>query len=118
MKTHRYSNKRIGGRAGNGRFQRLSFGAVFGVEANSDTMVCDGCGHQWIPLVKAGICPKCGGQDKHPLPPPEITPEIQTKIDAYREIRRNGFIDPQRVREAVALEGELQPWIKAGLLNG
>ncbi|MCI0392242.1 MAG: zinc ribbon-containing protein [Acidobacteria bacterium] len=114
----RYPNKRIGGRAANGRFTRLTFADVFGVEENADTMVCDNCGHQWIPLVKSGICPKCGGHDKHPVPPPEITPEIQAKIDAYLQIRNGGFIDPRRVHEAVALERELQPWIKAGLIHG
>ncbi len=118
MNKFRYSNKRIGGRASDGRFARLGFADVFGVEANDRKQICDGCGHEWMPLVLSGVCPQCGSQAKHPAPPPEITAEIQAKIDALREIRKDGFIHPLRVGEAIRLERELQPWIKAGLVYG
>lgn len=118
MNKFRYANKRVGGRAANGQFARLGFEDVFGVKPNDQEQICDDCGHCWWPLVLSGKCPKCDSQDKHPVPPPEITPEIQVKIDALREIRKDGFIDPQRVGEAIRLERELQPWIKAGLVYG
>lgn len=116
MRLHRYSNKRVGKRGANGQFQRITFADVFGESVCDRPQICNGCGHQWQPLVMSGKCPECGNQDKRPVPPPDITAEVQQEIETLREIRRNGFIDPRRVDEAVKLERKLQPWIRAGLV--
>ena len=60
MRGHRYANKRMGKRLGNGRFAKLTFRDVFGVDANTETKTCPKCGHQWMPVVAWGTCPECG----------------------------------------------------------
>lgn len=83
MSTFRYANKRIGGRASNGQFKRLTFQDVTGVAFNERPQVCNACGYQWTPVVVSGKCLDCGSTDTQAAPPP---PEIQAKIDRYREI--------------------------------
>lgn len=52
----------------NGRFRNYTL-RDFGIQVNEDFMVCGKCGYgeheKWIPVLKAGKCPKCGNQKGH-----------------------------------------------------
>lgn len=113
-KWYRHPNGRLQIRGG--RFKRATLKDVFGVEANNRIMICEGCGKEWMPLIVSGRCSQCN-QTGTPKPPPEITPEIQAKIDEYIIIRpQRGFIDPFNIRRVTQLERELKPWLDAGMV--
>jgi len=65
----KYSNGRMMHRSHNGRFAKPTFKDVFGVDANTAPLICGNCGYggngEFIPILKTGICPKCGNQENH-----------------------------------------------------
>lgn len=95
-KHYRAPNKRIIHRSGNGRFRQSTLQDIGIPAANVATgkMKCAGCGHEWYPLVKTGICPECDDQRKAPIVP---NAEQQARIDRYNAIKKdNPFgIDPR-----------------------
>lgn len=97
---HRYPNKRIGRRASNGQFARVTLQDVIGTGFNEREQECLDCGRHWTPIVKSGVCLVCGSENTQDAPPP---PEIQAKIERYDEINKRYpmGIDP-RDRETLA----------------
>lgn len=71
MRGYRHSNGRTTARAANGRFKRTTFKDLFGIEANTEPLICGKCGYgknkEFIPILLSGICPVCGNQDGHTL---------------------------------------------------
>lgn len=69
MRNSRYSSGRAVIRSGNGRFAKATFKNVFGIEANTQPLICGNCGYgkkgEFIPLLSTGYCPICGNQEGH-----------------------------------------------------
>lgn len=110
---HRYSNKRIGKRSGNGRFARVTARDVIGQDFNDREQVCNDCDYHWTPLVVSGKCLSCGSTDTHAAPPP---PEIQAQIDRYNEIQQQNPYginphDRDTLAEAQRLYGVIRRWM-------
>lgn len=65
----KYSNGRSMIRKANGRFTKPTLANMFGIEANSEPLVCGKCGYgsdgSWYPVLSTGYCPKCGNQAGH-----------------------------------------------------
>lgn len=115
MKAHRYSNGRVGGRSSNGQFQKLTFRDVFGIDLNEREQECLDCGHKWTPLVISGKChnAECGSTNTRTVPP---SPEIQAKIDRYRQIQAenpDGIypLNHKLIAEAATLFRSIQSWL-------
>lgn len=111
--NYRYSNKRIGKRAGNGRFARVTARDVIGTDFNDREQVCRDCDYHWTPLVVSGKCLRCHGTSTHAAPPP---PEIQAKIDRYNEIQQqNPYginpLDRDTLAEVQRLYGAVRRWL-------
>ena len=63
-RSYKAPNGRIIPRGRGGRFRRASFGEFVGYEnVSPGEKTCGNCGEKWIPLVRTGICPKCGSQE-------------------------------------------------------
>ena len=60
----RYNNGRTVVRHG-GRFAKQPTLEQMGYPVAKGTMTCV-CGHEWMPVLTTGYCPKCGSQDKAP----------------------------------------------------
>ena len=98
-KSYRHPSGRIIARDAKGRFTKLSFNDLDG--AAEGKMKCAQCGHIWRPLLKTGICPKCGCKEKAPIEPNERQKKL---IKRYREMRKElrldqSFIDPVFFRQ-------------------
>jgi hypothetical protein len=63
MKHYKAPNKTLIKRNANGKFAKWSIEDL-GFKGNDERQWCRNCHHAWMPLIKEGICPECGGQDK------------------------------------------------------
>lgn len=100
MIPYKFPNGRIMARDSKGRFRNFTL-KDFGIEANTDYMVCGKCGYgekeRWIPIVKTGICPKCGNQENHKekvIPLSKKAEELVEQIDKLETKIGKTFIDP------------------------
>lgn len=99
---YKHSNGRIMARNSKGQFRNLTL-SDFGLESNSEYMVCGKCGHgeleKWMPVLKNGECPKCGSTENHRPKEIPLSPkadELMAKISELEERIgiRGPFIDP------------------------
>jgi len=65
-KAYKAPNGRIIPRGRNGRFRRASLEDL-GIPREliaTGPMTCAKCGHKWHPILKNGVCPQCGSDEK------------------------------------------------------
>ena len=60
--SEQYANKRMLFRNG-GAFAKTPTLESMGFDVADGPMTCV-CGHSWRPIVKTGVCPKCGSKEK------------------------------------------------------
>lgn len=81
-------NGRIQHRRGNGQFYTPSMEEM-GFDTNDTYKVCANCNYgdkeKWFPVLKSGICPECGSEEKkEKVTPSQLCLDILEKIEAIR----------------------------------
>lgn len=65
----KYKNGRSMIRGAGGKFIKPTLSNMFGIDANTEPLVCGKCGYgnsgEWFPVLITGYCPKCGNQEGH-----------------------------------------------------
>ncbi len=63
----KYKNGRSMIRDVKGRFTKPTLSNMFGIQPNTEPLVCGKCGYGsdggWFPVLPTGYCPKCGNQE-------------------------------------------------------
>lgn len=64
--SERYRNKRTLFRGSGGRYRKATLQDM-GIPqslVNHEKIACDSCAEVWMPILKTGLCPKCGKANK------------------------------------------------------